>query len=168
MDIDLPDAFVRYASRGILMDTNILLMFVVGRADRRQIPKFKRTAKFKPEHFDLLSAFLSHFHRKVTTPSILAEVSNFAGQLNEPLRKQCFHRLSREIQLLHEHYDPSTTIAEDDLFLDVGLTDCAIRLAARDQYLVLTDDLELASRLNHLGVTAVNFNHLIPLPRRSE
>lgn len=166
MDIDLGDVIVRYASRGILIDTNILLMFAVGCTDRRQIPKFKRTRQFRPEDFDLLSVFLSRFNRKVTTPSVLTEVSNLAGQLSEPLRTRCFRRLSEEIQLLEEHYDRSASIAENDLFVAIGLTDCAIRLAAEDRYLVLTDDYRLANRLDHLRIDAVNFNYLRALPRR--
>ena len=38
----------KYASRGVLVDTNILLLFVVGAFDRELIPRFKRTSHFAP------------------------------------------------------------------------------------------------------------------------
>ena len=40
-----------------------------------------------------------------------------------------------------------------------GLTDTTIKLISKNEYLVLTDDLDLCGILNGHGVDAVNFNH---------
>jgi hypothetical protein len=48
---------LRYKTRGALVDTNILLLFFIGKYDRSQIGKFKRTKIFTPEDFDIVLKF---------------------------------------------------------------------------------------------------------------
>ena len=48
-----------YRSRGVLVDTNILLLLLIGSFDRSLITKFKRTgSRFSVEDFNLLRALL--------------------------------------------------------------------------------------------------------------
>ena len=86
----------RYHSRGVLVDTNILLLYFVGKFKREQVPNFKRTAQFTPEDFDLLFRLLSRFDHIVTTPNVLSEVSNLSAQLGERRRLPIFESLPRE------------------------------------------------------------------------
>ena len=65
----------KYHSRGVLVDTNILLLRFVGDFDRDLIPRFKRTAQFVVEDYDLLKRLLVRFNSTITTPHILAEVN---------------------------------------------------------------------------------------------
>ncbi len=160
MDDDIPSLIERYASRGVLVDTNLLLLYVVGRTNSARIERFKRTKQFTAEDFQTLGRFLHSFHRRLTTPCVLTEVSNFASQLGEPERSRCLETLGREIESLEEHYEPSFTLAGDELFREVGLTDCSIRRLAEKNLLVLTDDYKLANRLHSLDLAAINFNHL--------
>jgi len=44
-----------------------------------------------------------------------------------------------------------------------GLTDSGIVHLVKDQYLVLTDDLNLVRYLQNQGVDVINFNHIRPL-----
>jgi rRNA-processing protein FCF1 len=153
-------AVARYRSAGVLVDANLLLMYFVGVFDREAIPRFKRTSQFTPEDFDLLYRFLSNFERVVTTPHILTEVSNLAGQLPDHLRERVFEKLALGIPLLEERYTASKTIASGAPFVRFGLTDSAVLHHARGQYLVLTDDFRLSQYLQHEGVDVFNFNHL--------
>jgi len=47
-----------------------------------------------------------------------------------------------------------------DKFSKFGLTDCGIVNVAKDNYLVLTDDLKLASYLQNIGIDTLNFNNI--------
>ncbi len=69
----------RYRSRGVLVDSNVLLLYFVGAYQRQLVPRFKRTAQFTVEDYDLLVHFLSNFRRIVTTPNILTEVNGLLG-----------------------------------------------------------------------------------------
>lgn len=62
--------------------------------------------------------------------------------------------------LLEESYISSSTASQYKEFTRFGLTDCGILELARNQYLVLTDDLKLAVHLQSQNIDTVNFNHL--------
>lgn len=51
----------KYYTKGILIDTNILLLYLIGRVNRERIPKFKRTVQFTPEDYDILLELVSKF-----------------------------------------------------------------------------------------------------------
>jgi len=154
---------LRYQKSGILVDTNILLLYFLGGYDPTRITRFKRTAQFVPEDYTLLRSILRRFVRVVTTPNILTEVSNFSGQLGEPTRSSYFKKFAEEVCLVEEHYIRSQEVARTDEFITFGLTDGAILRLARGTYLVLTDDLRLYEHLTRLNLDAVNFNHVRPL-----
>lgn len=63
----------------LLIDTNVLMLLLIGRWDRASIPTFRRTATFTVTDFDLLEGALPRYARVVTTPAVLAEVSNLLG-----------------------------------------------------------------------------------------
>ena len=90
--------FSRYRRQGILIDTNILLLYFVGTVNRERISQFNRTEKFTPEDYDILQSMMQQFQKIVTTPNILTEVSNLINQIKEPERSQCFLIFTRLTQ----------------------------------------------------------------------
>lgn len=144
----------------MLLDTNLLLLYAVGAHDRDLIPRFKRTAAFTPEDFRILADTLDPFAHVLTTPHILTEVSNLAGQFAEPLKQAVFRTLAAVIGMLTELQLPARDVAADPAFPRFGLTDIAILRHARDKCLVLTDDFRLSQYLAHEKVEVLNFNHL--------
>jgi len=146
--------------KGLLIDSNLLLLFFVGIHDRNRILKFKRTAKFTIEDFDCLVSLIQRFKEIVTTPSILTEVSNFLGYLPAGLQNSFFRHFSYGLKNLQEHYAPSRELAEEKCFPRFGLTDTAILQAARGRFVVLTDDFPLLQFLQHEKIDVINFNHL--------
>lgn len=144
----------------LLIDTNLLLVLLVGAQDRRQVPRFKRTSAYTAEDYDLLAAFVGAFRETVVTPNVLTEVSNLAGQLSEPLRSRVFAGLAAFATLTAERYVPSRSAVEELDFLRLGLADVSVLLAAQENVAVLTDDLALYLKLLALDIHAVNFNHV--------
>src|SRR5437667_6470122 len=74
----------RHARAGILVDSNILLLLLVGNFNRRLISKFKRTQTFDEQDYDILVDLLANFGSIHTTPHVLTEVSNLSRSL--PIR----------------------------------------------------------------------------------
>lgn len=103
---------------------------------------------------------LSYSQKIVTTPNILTEVNSLANQLGEPERSQCFTIFTDGISKLEESYMASKAIATNERFTKFGLTDCGILNLAKNQYLVLTDDLKLAVYLEREGIDTINFNNI--------
>lgn len=160
MDVDA--LIDKHSRSGIIVDANLLLLYFVGRHNPMRIQKHKRTSDYTSDDLLLLVRLLARFARIVVTPTVLAEVSNLIGQVGEPLRSELMNALGEEIQVLSEEYLPSREAANVGFFPQLGLTDSAIYLVARDGLLVLTTDWRLGGLLEARGVAVVNFNHIRP------
>ena len=150
----------RYGSRGVLVDTNILLLYFVGSHEPNEIPHFKRTCQFTIEDYHLLRGLLARFKSVLTAPNILTEVNSLSGQMPQPMKERCFGQFAEQIELLDERYLESARVSRIEEFPKLGLTDSVIMELARDNYLVLTDDSKLYRRLAHAGIDVMNFNHI--------
>ncbi|MBW4611797.1 MAG: hypothetical protein KME21_00645 [Desmonostoc vinosum HA7617-LM4] len=161
---DVVDSLIRrYRHKGIIIDTNILLLFLVGSVNKERISRFNRTQQFISEDYELLLQILNYFQKFITTPNILTEVNSLANQLGEPERFQCFVRFAefaQNVAILNEHYIESIVAVNTDKFIKFGLTDSGILTLARGKYLVLTDDLKLASYLQSINIDVINFNNI--------
>jgi hypothetical protein len=150
----------KYKNKGALIDSNLLLVYCVGVYDPARIARFKRTAAFTTDDFELLTHFFSFFEKIVTTPNILTEVNGFSNQLSEDLKLKYYPEFAKQITRLEEHYLPSAEISALASFDRLGLTDLGIAKLVRNKYLVLSDDLRLVIHLQNSGVDAINFNHI--------
>jgi len=90
----------------------------------------------------------------------MKEVNSLANQLGEPERSLCLSALAKGMALLNESYLESREVVKAENFTKFGLTDCGIINIAREQYLVLTDDLKLANYLEKSGIDTINFNNI--------
>lgn len=129
------DEVIKYASRGILLDTNVLLVCVVGRMDPDRIEKFKNTNTFTRKDYEFLEVFLRLFSKIAVTPHILTEVSNLAGQLTDPAKSHCFDSFARDIKVFHEGAETAASICVTPLFRRLGITDAGIALIAKGNFL---------------------------------
>jgi len=147
--------------RGVaLIDTNLLLLYLVGKTDPRIIPRFTRTQKYTVEDFQILSKLLENFFSElVTTPNILTEISNLVTKLSDNERPAFFDRMKHHVATLNETYCSSRTAVEDRNYRTFGLTDAVI-LNVRPEALVLTDDLPLYQLLSNRGRDVINFTHV--------
>jgi hypothetical protein len=149
----------QHRGSGLLVDTNLLLLFLIGRTNRNRISKFKRTQAYTIEDFDLLDRFMAEFQILITTPHVLTELSNL-GKLQGQEREDIRSWFVRVIEESGEHYEESRLLVKESCFRRLGLTDAAIAALARHNYLFLTDDFDLYSTLVGHGADAINFNHL--------
>lgn len=146
--------------KSIALDTNLLVLLVVGTLDRRLIPKHKRTRKFTPEDFDTLIGELERYPRIVVTPNVVTETSNLLRQTDETTARRLLERLRQLLASLSERFVASVDAAEAPGFLRLGLADSATLHKPPTDSVLLTDDLPLYLEASRLGRTAVNFTHL--------
>lgn len=146
-----------------MIDTNILILWVVGTVNRERIYRFNRTKTFTPNDYDILLQIIGYFSRIVTTPHILTEVNSLMNTLGEPERSKALQILGQAMQnsdKVHEEYRDSFQIMRNEKFSDFGLTDCGILEICQGRYLVLTDDFKLAGYLSSQNIDTINFNHI--------
>lgn len=151
---------VEYRTDGILVDANLLLVYVVRVYDPKQIERFKHTNESTVDDFELPDRLLGHFRTVATTPPVLTEVSNFLGHLPNRPRRDCTELLRRLIPKLDDTHRASEELCEHPYFRESRLGDTGIADIAEGNYLVVTDDLPLHHRLNNdERQDSINFNH---------
>ena len=154
------DLFVKYKSKGILIDSNLLLLYFIGKYFKGDINRCKRTRQFSTEDLRLIYNIIKRFDQVVTSPNILTEVSNLSTQIHNFEKEKYFTQFCNEISMLKEEYVDSSQICTKVSYKNLGLTDMAIFNAAKGKYLVLTDDFPLYGILKSNNINAINFNHL--------
>ena len=148
--------------RGVLVDANLLVLLVVGSADRELIGRVGRTDNYTGEDFDLVLKFLRPFGRVVATPQVLAELTNL---LSLPRRDPYGLRvLSSMIQVLakatEEYVPKDVMLGKPEVLCRIGFTDLSLMEAAQGGYPVLTADRRCADELRAAGCSVMNFNEL--------
>jgi predicted nucleic acid-binding protein len=145
-----------------VVDTNLLVLLVVGSASRRYIARHKRLSEYSVDDFDMLGLILSEFSEIVLLPHVLAEASNFARMIDVPARAQVQAALRTLIATCMELPVPSIDGAQRREFLDLGLTDaiilhvCSMATAGVAPTLV-TADSKLANAANALGYSVIDY-----------
>jgi hypothetical protein len=154
----------KYRGKGILVDTNLLLLLLVGSIDTRLLERFKPTANhgFTSSDYELLCWMMGQFRKILTTPHVLSEVSNLSFQPKGAPGKLLLNEIIALSQRADEHYEASRKLAVKDEFREFGLTDTAMANLPSNQYLVLTVDFPLSGWLEKQGVDVVNFTRLRP------
>ncbi len=151
----------KHGSHGIIIDTNLLLLYLVGVYDLSFIAKFKRTRKYSIEDFNAVSGLAENFRELVTTPQILAEISNLSFQMPESKIGKYFTCLVGVLEKAREHYVEKNQLIRSNLLARIGFTDVSIIEAAKQaNYLVLTDDLKAAGYLQASRCDVINLNHI--------
>jgi hypothetical protein len=146
--------------RDIVLDSNLLLLLVVGSASRRYIASHKRLRSFTEADFERLLAMLDG-NRLLLTPNTLTETSNLAALdlKHDPARSQIRMVLRRFIDAGDEIMVASRTGAAQDEFLRLGLTDSVLLSLGSPSTTLLTTDLDLYIAAGRRGQAAENFNH---------
>lgn len=148
-----------YRRRGLLLDSNLLLLYVVGLSDRRLVRSFKRTQAFTDADFRLLVGLTSAFDILVTTPHVLTEVNGLMNALKGIHKPRVRARLSLEVLNWDERHVPAHGLAGTAAFLGFGLTDAALAALSQseDGPLVMSTDGALVQFVAHSGGVADHF-----------
>jgi hypothetical protein len=149
----------KHRSKGVLVDTNLLVLFLVGNVNRRRILNFKRTADFNIEDYDLLLRLIDWFGTVVLTPHILSQVSDLTdlGGAELAAVRAAFMLM---VDLVEERFDVSRIVVTDPTFERLGLTDAAVATVGSRGLLVLTADAHLHRALQERDIDSLNFGHV--------
>lgn len=151
----------KYKSKGILIDANLALLYLVGNFNLRLVGdgKFNKLSSYKTEDFNVLLRLKNKFKKAVTTPHVLTEVSNLVNDLPAQTKSACLKKFYETFVEIDELAIPSMEAARRPEFHFLGLTDSALA-SVSEQYLIVTDDARLVKKMNESGLQALNFNHL--------
>jgi hypothetical protein len=143
----------------VILDSNLLLLLVVGSWNPRAIETHKRLSGLTFQDFLLLSTYVGSYRRILTTAHILTEVSNLAGTASGATKASIFAQLARIIETMDEHTLPAALVAAQPEFIPFGITDAAISLVSTSTALVTLDG-KLARHLQLRGHPAMTLDQL--------
>lgn len=154
--------FARHAGKSILLDSNLLLVYLSGALGASFFRRFKRVSEYGMQDYELLVRLLKSFRSLRTTPHILTEVCNLANSLPSSYKQDWYRNLETLISAtglpveMRETWTPAAELAKSSDFSVFGITDVALsRLSA--EALILTDDYRLSGALKSRGVLVLNF-----------
>ena len=151
-------------SHAIALDSNLLLLYVVGSASPGYIAKHKRLHPVYTEtDFDLLVQQVSAFSVLILTPNTVSETSNLIDHISDPARThiyQVLRALLAALPAFEERYVSSASAANRVELAKLGITDCALLTLCAEGIPLLTVDLQLYLSANRFCENATNFNHL--------
>ena len=142
---------------GWFIDSNLLVLLVVGLVDRRLVGKHRRTRAFIPENYDRLIVEIGDL-RVFVTPNTLTEASNLLED-SEDIR--FLDQLRNLIERSNEIIVKSSTAAQNSAFTRLGLTDTALLevISVENPLITVDFDLYLAAAEKE-GAPVVNFTYL--------
>src|SRR5687767_8594806 len=115
----------KYRRKGVLLDTNLLLLYITGLLRQRALATFTpiRSHGFGADDFNLLALSVSRFRKVVTTPHVLTELCNHADKLKGPDHDRLFGLIRFVVRKLDEHTRSSDELCQRQEFVRVGLAD---------------------------------------------
>lgn len=153
------DAIVhRHTGRGILIDTNLLVLYLVGLMDPARIRSYPKTEVFSLAEFRFVQGVAAAAAPLLTTPAILNELSH----LCEKLPASWVQILIPQLEVWEERHVPSLESARDSRFAKLGFADMSIlRIAGSEGCLVVTNDARLTLALEAMHVDVINVQRLL-------
>lgn len=148
-------------TRSLVIDTNLLVLLVVGSIDRAAITSHRRLRGiFVPNDIRRLTDYLMLFQSVVVTPNTLTEADNLLGGGNDPISSRHRKALALFSRRTIEIYTPSRRVVDEPEFAWLGLADTAQLIAASDLSNLLTIDGMLHTAALRRGVRAIHFREL--------
>jgi rRNA-processing protein FCF1 len=127
----------------IIIDTNALVLLLVGLIDTKLINNHRRTSIYDEEDFYDLVNIIGDISNLIVIPNIWTEVDNLLN--NSSSYKYIYiERLTETIRGTTEKYLESHTATNENSFYDLGLTDSLILQIAKSCKLLITSDSQLS------------------------
>jgi predicted nucleic acid-binding protein len=144
----------------LIIDTNLLVLLVVGSAAESHIASHKRTRVYDGDAFRLLAGLVRQAASVVVTPHVLAETSNLIRQCREPLANALGLRFAAFVVQAEEEQREAREIVHRPEHIRLGLTDAGLLDVQKAGAVLLTDDIALYLASLAAGFPAINFSHL--------
>lgn len=145
--------------KGIVLDTNALILIAVGWGRPSHLSSHKRTRKFTPLQFSFAAEVALHYLNKRSlwaTPHVLSQVSD----LLESKDLAIWNVLKAQMAQLQEWHSFASTLVAQPAFERLGLADAAVLTLLREKNLaLLTADLDLYLTASHSQISAYNLTY---------
>jgi hypothetical protein len=161
----IDDLVRRHRHSGILVDTNLLVMYVVGSLYPTLIKDFRGKKAYDEADFAVLATFLGRFDKIIVAAAVLAETTNLLDRLQGRRRDAVFQYLAARLpsELFEERWIGMGQVVTTHGFVRFGFADATVEELGVAGAPVLTDDFDLYHHLLTRQVEAFNFTQIRPI-----
>lgn len=156
----LPFDITKHYKKGVVVDSNLMVLYIVGIFDLSLIERHNKTKAYTKEDFLVLYRLLENFNAILTTPNILTETSNLTETGDQDFKNRFFSKFAESIGSFDERHIKSIDLTKENGFKKFGLADSSVTKLASEGHLILTDDLKLSAYLSNKDMPVINFNHI--------
>ena len=127
-----------------LIDTNALVVLIIGLIDPKLINKHKRTSIYEEKDFEDLISFVGDFNELVVLPNVWTEVDNLLNNFKGNRKTEYIDKITQTIKLTTEKKLKTKTATESETFYDLGITDSLLFEYSKKCELLITSDSSLS------------------------
>lgn len=128
----------------ILIDSNSLLVLILGFINPSLINKHSKTSIYDENDFYILLEVIKDVKSLVVLPNIWTEVDNLLNKFNGQYKTQYVQKIIKTIKDSSEKYIESQSVENNYAFYDLGLTDTLILEYAKECEMLITSDSQLS------------------------
>ncbi len=128
----------------ILIDSNALIVLLLGLMNPEIINHHKRTSPYDKEDFYNLLIAIKSLDRLVVLPNIWTEVDNVLNDFRGNLKYIYISKIITLIKVVLEKYLPSNLAIDNPAFYDLGITDALVLHHAKNCEFLITSDSVLS------------------------
>lgn len=128
----------------ILVDSNALIVLLIGLIDPKLFETHKATSIYDEDDFHELLNVIGDFDQIIVLPNIWTEVDNLLNTFGGNYKYTYVQKIREIIKITSENYIDSRTGSECESFLNIGLTDSLVLEQAKSCKLLITSDSQLS------------------------
>jgi rRNA-processing protein FCF1 len=128
----------------IIIDTNALILLVLGTVNLNNIGRHRRLSVYTEEDFWTVSSLVNDENQLLSTPNTWTEVDNLCNNMRGEDRQRYINVMKHIVSASTEKFITTRSVVEDHYFADIGITDTIILNLAKKCSLLVTGDSALA------------------------
>lgn len=136
----------------ILIDTNALVILLIGLIDPRLFKSHKTTSIYEEQDFFDLLVVIGDIKRLVVLPNVWTELDNLLNNFGGNYKYSYIEQITKTIQVTTERYIESVKATESFTFFEIGLTDTLLLEVAKECQLLVTSDSRLSDYAMASGI----------------
>lgn len=136
----------------ILIDSNALVVLIVGLVDPRIIHTHKRTSIYDEDDFHALRSTIEEVERLTILPNVWTEVDNLLNNFAGNHKYKYILEVAELVKASVEKYIPSIHATQNEHFAYLGLTDCLLLEFSKECKMLISGDSGLSDIARAYGV----------------
>jgi predicted nucleic acid-binding protein len=151
--------------KSALLDTNVLILLIIGNASEAYISRHRRTKEFQRPHYRQLVEILSQYQRLEVPAHVLAEANSLVRQnIDDGMLTDIMVALQRFLSASHEASIASLAAATSEVYERLGLTDAVLyELGTTEDRTLITMDGDLFRAAAAKSQKAINLRYALGL-----